>query len=88
LPWKNSDRAGVGAHREITEASFPIREFESVHRIHFDIHGEEIIATVGAVLSDALEIKRRSETFSHETAEYIGNGDDNGVDFPFFDAGF
>ena len=88
MPGENADGTWVGPHREIAEAGFPIRELESVHRVHLDVDGEQIIAAVRAVLGDALQIELAGEAFADEATEDIRERDDDGIDFAFFDACF
>src|SRR5688572_10031347 len=78
-----ADGIEIGAKLEVAEALVPIRQFEAFLRLHLDIHGEQIIAAVRAVLGDGVHEIAPGETLPYETTEDVGERDDHGVDFVF-----
>ena len=80
LPWHKTQRGKIGPPFEIAESLFPIRQLESIQRVHLDVDGEQVVAAVRAVFRDVLQKEIARETLADESSEHIGKGDDDGVD--------
>jgi hypothetical protein len=59
----------------------PGRHGVSLDRVHFDVHGKEVVAAFGAVSKDIFKEGPRAAALALQPAEGIGDGYDDGVDF-------
>ena len=65
---------------EVAKARFPVRHRESLERIHVEVHRQQVVASMGAMLHHALEEEVGMKPLAHEAAERVGDGDKDGVD--------
>jgi hypothetical protein len=69
----------VCPHYEIAEPFFPIGQLEPIHRLHLQVHREQIIAAMGSVFGHQVQEELSSESLPDEAAENVGEGDDDRV---------
>ena len=55
VPRHRPQRVEVGLHREVAVAARPRRHLVALHRLHVHVHGEEVVAALGAVLGHVVQ---------------------------------
>src|SRR5438094_396555 len=79
LPRHGAQSLQVTTKCEITEPRVPTADFETIQRVHFHIHREQVIATVRAMLNYRIEKYLRSKALTHQPAKRIGKGNNDGI---------
>jgi hypothetical protein len=78
-PRQAAQRRHIGFHHIIAITGLPRGRFIALHGVHFDIRGDQVIATMGFSPSGVYEVLD-VKTFAHQAALHVDRGDHNGVD--------
>ena len=84
LPGGHAHGVQVGYQMKVTIAERPVGILITRHRLHLHIHGEQIVAAVGAVAADMLEKEAGVIAFAHKAPVEISKHDHHGIDLIFF----
>ena len=85
VPWDETQRVEVGAHRKVPIPALPRRHLVTVDGIHLDVDGEQVVAPLGAVLSNLLQEVLGGQTLALQPALHIAHREQHGVDFASMD---
>ena len=91
LPAQAAQGIQVGHQVEIAIAPLPVGQPVSLDRLHLHVHGQEVIAGVGALGSRRVQEITGVQPFAHEPAVEVGERHQHGVYLPlghvFFQSG-
>src|SRR5262245_946849 len=75
----------IGDHLHVAVPALPRGELEAGQGLHLHVDGEEIDASVGAVVHDVIEEIAADNALAHEPAERVGEHRQHRVDFALLD---
>src|SRR6185295_8123816 len=64
VPWDRPNRVEVGLHLEVAVAGSPRRHLVALDRVHVDVDGEQVVAALGAVMSDLVKEMARGQALA------------------------
>ena len=79
-PGHPPQRGHVRLEDEVAVAGVPRRHLEPLHRVHVDVHGQQVVAALGSVLLDLLDEEGRVQAFAHQPALHVGHHQQHRVD--------
>ncbi len=85
LPWDETERVEVGAHREVPVPALPRCHLIAVDRVHVDVDGKQVVAPLGAVLRDFFQEVLGGETLALQPPLHVAHGEQHGVDVASMD---
>jgi hypothetical protein len=80
MPWDRAQRAEVGLELEVAVAALPRGHGVARDRVHLDVHGEEVVAPLRAVVDDLVEEVAGHEALALQPALHVGHAEQDGVD--------
>ena len=79
LPAQPPQGAQVGRQVEVAVPLLPVGQPVALHRLHLHVHGQEIVARVGAFRHPAFQEETRVQALSHEPSVEVGERHQHGV---------
>ena len=80
VPGDPAQRLEVGLHLEVAVAPLPGRHRVAVDRVHLDVHGEQVVARLGAVRDDVVDEVPGHQPLALQPALHVGQAQQHGVD--------
>src|SRR2546429_410221 len=78
-PGEPSNRRQIGVAVHVSIAGAPVGELETRQRLVVDVHRQQVVARVQALI-DVVEKVGARQPLSHQASLEVGDGDDHGVD--------
>ena len=77
-----AQRVEVGHHLEVAVAALPRRHLVAVDGLHVHVHGQQVVAALGAVLEHVVHEVRGGQALALQPALHVGDGQEHGVHRP------
>ncbi len=88
LPRQRAKRGEIGPHLKVAEALLPIREIEAAHRLHINIHSQQVIAGMSPMRGHLFQKELARKAFADKPAEDVGESNNDGINFAATDFRF
>ena len=85
VPRDRPQRVQVGDHLEVPVAPLPRRHLVAVDRLHVHVHGQQVVAPLGAVLEHVVHEVRAGQPLALQAALHVRDGQQDGVHRPRLD---